>query len=322
MDKLALASHHRPSAADHPPEGQRRFKLTVEYDGTAYCGWQRQINGPSVQAVLEDALTALTHAPVSVTGSSRTDAGVHARGLCAHFDSATRIPPEKLAFALNTMLPADVRIRESGLAPEGFHARFSACGKVYRYAICNARHEHAVGRQYAAHIPLPLDEAAMQREADSLLGTHDFAAFAASGSAARSTVRTIYRAQVSREGDMVTLLVLGGITTAKKICAAAEANDVLVIPHNPLGPVSTAACLQICASIPNLGIQELPGFCINGAEDRMVKEPLRFKDGCILIPEGPGIGIELADDAAELYPANERGSNAAKRAFDGSVKDW
>lgn len=115
---------------------------------------------------------------------------------------------------------------------------------------------------------------------------------------------------------------VGGITTAKKICSAAEANDVLVIPHNPLGPVSTAACLQICASIPNLGIQELPGFCINGAEDKMVKEPLRFKDGCILIPEGPGIGIELADDAAELYPANERGSNAAKRAFDGSVKDW
>lgn len=115
---------------------------------------------------------------------------------------------------------------------------------------------------------------------------------------------------------------VGGITTAKKICAAAEANDVLVIPHNPLGPVSTAACLQICASIPNLGIQELPGFCLNGAEDKMVKEPLRFENGCLLIPEAPGIGVELADDAEELYPANERGSNAAKRAFDGSVKDW
>ena len=115
---------------------------------------------------------------------------------------------------------------------------------------------------------------------------------------------------------------VGGITTAKKLCAAAEANDVLVIPHNPLGPVSTAACLQICASIPNLGIQELPGFCLNGAEDRMVKEPLRFENGCLLIPEAPGIGVELADNAEELYPANERGSNAAKRAFDGSVKDW
>ena len=209
MDKLVLVSHHRPSAADHPPEGQRRFKLVVEYDGTAYCGWQRQINGPSVQQVIEEALSRRTQESVSLVGSSRTDAGVHARGLCAHFDSATRIPAEKLAFALNTMLPEDVRIRESSLAPAGFHARFSACGKVYRYAFCNARHDRAIGRQYAAHIPLPLDEAAMQREADSLPGTHDFAAFAASGSVARSTVRTIYRAQVTRCGDEVTLLVLG-----------------------------------------------------------------------------------------------------------------
>jgi len=115
---------------------------------------------------------------------------------------------------------------------------------------------------------------------------------------------------------------VGGITTSRKICAVAEANDVLVIPHNPLGPVSTAACLQICASIPNLGIQELPGFCLNGAEDAMVQEPLRFKNGCMIIPEAPGIGVELAENASELYPANERGSNAAKRAFDGSVKDW
>ena len=209
MDKLTLVSRHRPSAADHPPEGQRRFRLTVEYDGTAYCGWQRQINGPSVQAVLEDALTALTHAPVSVTGSSRTDAGVHALALCAHFDSATRIPPEKLAFALNTMLPPDVRIRESSLAPEGFHARYAACGKVYRYAFDNARHAHAVGRQYAAHVPVPMDAMVMDAAAQALCGTHDFAAFAASGSVAKSTVRTIYRAQVRREGDRVTLTVLG-----------------------------------------------------------------------------------------------------------------
>ena len=115
---------------------------------------------------------------------------------------------------------------------------------------------------------------------------------------------------------------VGGITTAKKICAAAEASDVLVIPHNPLGPVSTAACLQICACIPNLGIQELPDFCLNGSEDAMVKEPLRFENGYMVIPEAPGIGVELAENAAELYPAKGRGSNAAKRAFDGSVKDW
>lgn len=115
---------------------------------------------------------------------------------------------------------------------------------------------------------------------------------------------------------------VGGITTSKKICSLAEAHDVLVIPHNPLGPVSTAACLQICASIPNLGIQELPGFCLNGAEDAMVKTPLSFENGCMLVPDGPGIGIELADNAEELYPSQERGGVAAKRGFDGCVKDW
>lgn len=209
MDKLELRTKHRPSAADHPPEGQRRFRLIVEYDGTDYCGWQRQLNGPSVQQKIEEALFRLTGEAVSVTGSSRTDAGVHARGLCAHFDSATRIPPEKLAFALNTMLPADIRIRESGSAPDGFHARYSAAGKVYRYTFHNGRHDRAIGRQYGAHVPLPLDEKKMHEEAQTLLGMHDFAAFAASGSVVKSTVRTIYRASVTRMGDEVTLLILG-----------------------------------------------------------------------------------------------------------------
>ena len=115
---------------------------------------------------------------------------------------------------------------------------------------------------------------------------------------------------------------VGGITAAKKICAVAEAHSALVIPHNPLGPVSTAACLQICASIPNLGIQELPGFCLNGQEDAMVKEPLCFRDGCLLIPDAPGIGVELAEHAEELYPPQLRGSNAAHRGFDNCVRDF
>ena len=209
MDKLALRSKHRPSQADHPQDGLRRFRLTVEYDGTDYCGWQRQINGPSVQQTLEEALSRLTGETIAVTGSSRTDAGVHAYGLCAHFDSATRIPPEKIAFALNTMLPPDVRIRESAKAPEGFHARYSAAGKVYRYTFYNSRHDCAIGRQTAAHVPLALDERLMHEEAQALVGTHDFEAFAASGSVVKSTVRTIYRVQVTRSGDYVTLHVLG-----------------------------------------------------------------------------------------------------------------
>ena len=183
--------------------------LTVEYDGTHYSGWQRQLNGPSVQQELETALARLTGEKIAVTGSSRTDAGVHALGLRAHFDSATRIPPQKIAFALNTMLPPDIRVRESGAAPEGFHARYSAAGKIYRYVFYNARHDRAVGRHYSAHVPLPLDERLMNEEAQALCGTHDFAAFAASGSVVRSTVRTIYRAQVTRRGDEVELLVMG-----------------------------------------------------------------------------------------------------------------
>ena len=209
MDKLTLVSGHIPSPADHPPEGQRRYKLIVEYDGTGYCGWQRQLNGPSVQQELEEALSRLTHERVSVTGSSRTDAGVHAMGLCAHFDSATRIPADKIAFALNTMLPPDIRVRESSAAPEGFHARFAASGKVYTYTFFNARHANAVGRLYSALVPLPLDAEKMNEEAQALLGTHDFAAFAASGSVVKSTVRTIYRVKVERSGDYVTLTVLG-----------------------------------------------------------------------------------------------------------------
>jgi len=209
LDKLALRSKHRPSEADHPQAGRRRFRLTVEYDGTDYCGWQRQINGPSIQQVLEETLLRLTGEEIAVTGSSRTDAGVHAVGLCAHFDSATRIPPEKIAFALNTMLPPDIRVRESGLAPEGFHARYAACGKVYRYRFFNSRHASAIGRQYAAHVPLELKVNLMNREAQALIGTHDFEAFAASGSVVKSTVRTIYRVQVTKSGDDVTLMVLG-----------------------------------------------------------------------------------------------------------------
>ncbi|MFI3114953.1 MAG: mandelate racemase/muconate lactonizing enzyme family protein [Clostridia bacterium] len=130
---------------------------------------------------------------------------------------------------------------------------------------------------------------------------------------------------LSREGATYVrpdACAVGGITTAKKICALAEAYNVQVIPHNPLGPVSTATCLQIGACIPNLGIQELPEFCLDGAEDAMVLEPLKFKDGFMVIPTGNGIGIELADNIEELFPAQGRGSTIAKRLYDGSVKDW
>ena len=177
----------------------RRIHLTVEYDGTNYAGWQRQSNALAVQQVIEEALARLTGERVVLHGASRTDAGVHALGQCAHFDTDSRIPGEKFSYAVNTMLPPDIRIRHSQEVPEGFHARFSARGKRYRYLFYDAPHAGA----------LNLDDGRMRREARTLLGTHDFAAFAASGSVVRDTVRTLWRADVTRNGNDVMLIVEG-----------------------------------------------------------------------------------------------------------------
>lgn len=186
-----------------------RIKLTIEYDGTAYAGWQRQENALAVQQVIEEALTKLTRARVVIAGASRTDAGVHALGQTAHFDTESRIPPDKYAFALNTMLPADIRIRKSEAVSEDFHARFSNKGKRYRYLIYQSPHAGALNRNTHAHVIYPLDDEKMRRELTALIGTHDFAAFAASGSVVKDTVRTIYSASLARRGDELELLVEG-----------------------------------------------------------------------------------------------------------------
>ena len=186
-----------------------RIKLTIEYDGTAYAGWQRQENALAVQQVIEEALTKLTRARVVIAGASRTDAGVHALGQTAHFDTESRIPPDKYAFALNTMLPADIRIRKSEAVSEDFHARFSNKGKRYRYLIYQSPHAGALNRNTHAHVIYTLDDEKMRRELTALIGTHDFAAFAASGSVVKDTVRTIYSASLTRRGDELELLVEG-----------------------------------------------------------------------------------------------------------------
>lgn len=186
-----------------------RIKLTIEYDGTAYAGWQRQENALAVQQVIEEALTKLTRARVVIAGASRTDAGVHALGQTAHFDTESRIPPDKYAFALNTMLPADIRIRKSEAVSESFHARFSNKGKRYRYLIYQSPHAGALNRNTHAHVIYPLDDEKMRRELTVLIGKHDFAAFAASGSVVKDTVRTIYSASLTRREDELELLVEG-----------------------------------------------------------------------------------------------------------------
>ncbi|NLG23913.1 MAG: tRNA pseudouridine synthase A, partial [Clostridiales bacterium] len=134
---------------------------------------------------------------------------VHALYQVVHFDTDSPVPDDKFSYALNTMLPADIRVRASMAAAPDFHARFAAMGKIYRYAIHNAPHAPAIGRDHLAHAMYPLNEAAMDREAATALGRRDFAPFAASGSAAKDTVRNLMRARVLRRGERVTLWVYG-----------------------------------------------------------------------------------------------------------------
>lgn len=198
-----------PIIREAPPEGSRRILLTLSYDGTAYAGWQWQQNAIAVQQRLEEGLEKLIGQPIRVTGASRTDAGVHALGQRAHFDTFSRIPPEKYPFALNTCLPPDIRVLEGRLVPGDFHARFDAKGKRYTYRIHNGPHASALLRNLTAHVPQKLDVPRMQQSLQCLLGHHDFAAFQASGGTAKTTVRTLTDVHLVQDGNQLTLTVCG-----------------------------------------------------------------------------------------------------------------
>lgn len=171
----------------------RTRKLTVAYDGTAYAGWQRQRGPDTIQARLEAALEAIEGRGVTVHGAGRTDAGVHAVGQVASVALAHPIGDAALTRALNAALPADIRVRRVEAAPDGFHARYDALGKTYRYRIDRGPVADPLARRFAWHVPAPLDVDAMRVAAQALVGRHDFAAFqSASGAGSPvSTVRTI-----------------------------------------------------------------------------------------------------------------------------------
>jgi tRNA pseudouridine38-40 synthase len=189
--------------------GVRRVLLTISYDGTAYVGWQRQLNGISIQQKLEEALHTLLDETTPVTGASRTDAGVHALGQCAHFDTRSTIPADRFPYALNTHLPPDIKVLEGRDVEGFFHARYDAVGKTYTYRIHNAPHPSALYRNYMAHVPMKLDLDAMREAMKELFGTHDFAAFQAVGGTAKTTVRTLTHIELTQEDERLTLLVQG-----------------------------------------------------------------------------------------------------------------
>ncbi len=179
-----------------------RYKLVLEYDGGPFVGWQRQDNGPSVQAALEEAVAAFCGERVTAHAAGRTDAGVHALGQVAHVDIAKATDADTVRDALNFHLkPAPVAVIAAEAASDDFHARFSATGRRYLYRIVNRRAPLALERGRAWFVPAQLDAAAMHDAAQVLVGRHDFTSFRAAECQAKSPVKTLDRLDVARNGD-------------------------------------------------------------------------------------------------------------------------
>ena len=186
-----------------------RVKLVVAYEGTNYCGWQVQPNGITIEEVLNRELSRLLGESITVTGASRTDAGVHSLGNVAVFDTNTRMPAEKISYALNRSLPEDIVVQESSEVPQDFHPRFAKSTKTYEYRILNARFRQPLERRTSLFYHYPLDEQLMQQAADYLVGEHDFTSFSSVHAQTNSFVRTIYDLTVKRQGEMITIRVTG-----------------------------------------------------------------------------------------------------------------
>lgn len=186
------------------------FRLTVSYVGTAFSGWQIQPNGDTIQARLEAALSRILDCPTRVAGAGRTDAGVHARAQVAHFQGTPSQPPETLLLRLNALLPQEIRVERLTRARPGFHARKDARGKHYRYQLLTVRKASPFQAPFVASFPGAIPDMERLREgAAMLVGRHDFAAFCGSGSAVKTTVRTITRLDLARRGDTIRFDVEG-----------------------------------------------------------------------------------------------------------------
>lgn len=181
----------------------RNIKLTIEYDGTGFAGWQRQRGQPSIQAEVECAIEALTGQRVTVIGAGRTDAGVHALGQVASFRTTSRLEVPRIPAALNAHLPPTVTVLRAEEVSASFHARRSATGRTYRYVVLNRPAPSAILRHHAYHVASPLDPEAIAEASPALRGTHAFTAFRGIGSGESSTICTLRTAEITRKDDLV-----------------------------------------------------------------------------------------------------------------------
>lgn len=187
----------------------RNIKLIIEYDGTEYFGWQRQKDNITIQETLEEAISLLTNEEIEVTGSSRTDSGVHARGFVANFKTNSNIPGDKFREAINHKLPEDIVIIKSEEVEEDFHARYNAKGKTYSYGIIMRETPSAIGKDYLYHVKRPLDVEKMKEACKGFIGEKDFIGFRSTGSSVKGTIRTIKDLHIEKNGDIIKIYVTG-----------------------------------------------------------------------------------------------------------------
>lgn len=216
--------------------------LKIAYDGTAYHGWQVQPNGITVQAVLCDALFNMCKSKISVTGCSRTDAGVHANEFFCHFDTNLDIPETAFVKGLNAILPNDISVLSCNRVSDDFHARYSAKGKNYLYRFYDGETENPFYRRYALRVQNKLNVDLMNEYCSRMVGTHDFSGFSSSKRTVTDTVRTISECKVYRDGDFVVLSVTadGFLYNMVRIIAG----TALQVSLGKINPLDTEKIIQ------------------------------------------------------------------------------
>ena len=187
----------------------RNIKLTIEYDGKKFNGWQKQPDKPNIQGEIENAIEAITGEKVDLTASGRTDAGVHSLGQVANFKTNSNIEIEKIPIALNSQLKKSIVIQEAEEVDERFHARYSCKGKKYRYVINNSKQGSAIYRDLEYHMPVKLDVEKMKEAIKYFIGEHDFKAFKSSGTSSKSSVREIYKAEIKEDEERIIIELTG-----------------------------------------------------------------------------------------------------------------
>lgn len=188
----------------------KNIKLTIEYDGKRYLGWQRLGDSEkTIQGKIEGVLSQMTGETIEIIGSGRTDAGTHAKGQVANFKTATTMSPDQILTFLNHQLPQDIIIKQVELVPERFHARYNATGKQYSYYVWNTAIPSAFKRQYSFHYTEQLDDEKMAQACQKLMGEHDFVGFSSLKKSKKSTVRKLESISIHREGELVQFQFVG-----------------------------------------------------------------------------------------------------------------